>query len=135
MTTFLPKTSFIGFEHLLDQINQVTEHAKDTYPRHNVIRLKDKAFLIEMAVAGFAESELGISLKDNILTVTGEQSVDGSNIEYIHKGISTRKFSKSFRLSEYTQVVGASLKNGILSISLEVIVPEEKAPRIINIKV
>ena len=126
--TFLPKTAFIGFDHILSQLEQVSNHAKDTYPPHNVVKIDDKLYEIELAIAGFVQDDLSIDLKDNVLTVSGERPMRRPETQYVHRGISTRKFVKSFRLSEYTEVAGASLDNGILSISLEVKLPEEKAP-------
>lgn len=132
--TFLPKTAFIGFDHILNQLEQVSNHAKDTYPPHNVIKIDDKFYEIELAIAGFVHEDLTIDLKDNVLTVSGDRSPRRPETQYVHRGISTRKFIKSFRLSEYTEVAGASLRDGILSIVLQVKLPEEKAPVRIKIQ-
>ena len=109
----------------------MTKHASDHYPPHNIIKDEDMKYRIEIATAGFKEEELSVELKDGILEVNGDHTPRG--LEFIHKGISTRKFHRSFRLSEYTQVTGASLENGILAIHLEVVLPEEKKPRKIAI--
>ena len=109
----------------------MTKHASDHYPPHNIIKDEDMKYRIEVATAGFKEEELKIELKDGILEVNGDHTPRG--LEFIHKGISTRKFHRSFRLSEYTQVTGASLENGILAIHLEVVLPDEKKPRKIAI--
>ena len=85
-----------------------------------------------MAVAGFSQNELNVDVKDRTLTVTGEHQTRGR--EFIHRGISTKKFKRVFRLSEYTQVVGADLVDGILVIKLKVVVPEDQRPRSIEIK-
>jgi len=77
---------------------------------------------------------LSIELKDNVLTVKGDRPARRPETQYVHRGISTRKFTKSFRLSEYTEVTGASLREGILSIGLSVKLPEEKSPVLIKIK-
>jgi len=131
--TIFPRTSFIGFDKLLDQLDNMTRHAGDTYPPHNIVRLKEDehSYIVELAVAGFDEDELTISVDERTLTVSGDHESKGR--EYIHKGISTKKFKRDFRLSEYVEVVGADLKAGILSINLKVILPEEKRPR--NIKI
>jgi molecular chaperone IbpA len=132
--TFLPKTAFIGFDHILSQLEQVSNHAKDTYPPHNVIKYDDRTYEIELAIAGFVNDDLTIELKDNVLIVTGDRPPRRPETQYVHRGISTRKFAKSFRLSEYTEVTGASLNDGILSIGLAVKLPEEKSPVLIKIE-
>ena len=79
------------------------------------------------------KSDLTIEVKDHVLTVCGEREKRREQEQYIHKGISGRKFMKSYRLSEYTEVTGADLVDGILVITLEVRVPDEKLPRTISI--
>jgi len=132
--TLFPKTAFIGFDHILSELQQITNNAKDVYPPHNIVKYDDKSFEIELAIAGFVQSDLTIELKDNVLTVKGDRPVRRPETQYVHRGISTRKFAKSFRLSEYTEVTGASLNDGILSIGLAVKLPEEKSPVLIKIE-
>ena len=122
-----PRSAFVGFDHIFKELEEMTKHASDHYPPHNIIKDEDMKYRIEIATAGFKEEELSVELKDGILEVNGDHTPRG--LEFIHKGISTRKFHRSFRLSEYTQVTGASLENGILAIHLEVVLPEEKKPR------
>jgi len=98
-----------------------------------VVKEEDMQYVIELAVAGFGEGDITIEVKDHILTIEGSREKRREQEKYIHKGISARKFKKSFRLSEYTEVVGAELKDGILSVGLEVILPEEKRPQMISI--
>jgi len=126
-----PRSAFVGFDHIFKELEEMTKHASDHYPPHNIIKDEDMKYRIEIATAGFKEEELSVELKDGILEVNGDHTPRG--LEFIHKGISTRKFHRSFRLSEYTQVTGASLENGILAIHLEVVLPEEKKPRKIAI--
>jgi molecular chaperone IbpA len=126
-----PRSAFVGFDHIFKELEDMTKHAADHYPPHNIIKDEDMKYRIEVATAGFKEEELSVELKDGILEVNGDHTPRG--LEFIHKGISTRKFHRSFRLSEYTQVTGASLENGILAIHLEVVLPEEKKPRKIEI--
>lgn len=132
--TLFPKTAFIGFDHILSELQQITNNAKDVYPPHNIVKYNDKSFEIELAIAGFVQSDLTIELKDNVLTVKGDRPARRPETQYVHRGISTRKFAKSFRLSEYTEVTGASLNDGILSIGLAVKLPEEKSPVLIKIQ-
>jgi len=126
-----PRSAFVGFDHIFKELEEMTKHASDHYPPHNIIKDEDMKYRIEIATAGFKEEELSVELKDGILEVNGDHEPRGLN--FVHKGISTRKFHRSFRLSEYTQVTGASLENGILAIHLEVVLPEEKKPRKIAI--
>jgi molecular chaperone IbpA len=129
--SLFPRSAFVGFDHLFDELDRVARHANDNYPPHNIVKTGDTNYLIELAVAGFARNELEIEVKDRSLTVTGNHQNRGR--EYIHKSISTKKFSKTFRLSEYVQVNGADLVDGILAIELEVVIPEEMRPRKIEI--
>jgi molecular chaperone IbpA len=93
-----------------------------------------KTYTVELAVAGFKRDDLSIEIKDHVLTIKGERGQRRPEEQYIHRGLSTRKFTKSYRLSEYTEVVGADLTDGILSVNLEVIVPQEQLPKMIAIK-
>ena len=129
-----PKTAFIGFDHILSELQQISNNAKDVYPPHNIVKYDDRSFEIELAIAGFVQSDLTIELKDNVLTVRGDRPARRPETQYVHRGISTRKFAKSFRLSEYTEVTGASLRDGILSVGLAVKLPEEKSPVLIQIQ-
>jgi len=129
--SLFPRSSFVGFDHLFNELEHVTRHAQDHYPPHNIIRTSDTDYLIELAVAGFSRDELNIEVKDRTLTVKGEHKSKGR--EYIHRGISTKKFKRTFRLSEHVNVNGADLIDGVLSIELKYVVPEELRPRTIEI--
>jgi molecular chaperone IbpA len=126
-----PRSAFVGFDHLFDELDRVARHANDNYPPHNIVKVNEHNYTIELAVAGFARDELEIEVKDRSLSVRGNHQNRGR--EYIHKSISTKKFTKTFRLSEYVQVNGADLTDGILAIGLEVVIPEEMRPRQIEI--
>jgi molecular chaperone IbpA len=129
----LPKTRFIGFDHLMKELDKISSHSNDMYPPHNIIKIDEDTTIIELAVAGFSENELRIELQDNILTISGDKASKYKTAEYIHRGISTKRFSKSFRLSEYTEVTGATIAAGILTVSVSIKLPEEKLPKIISI--
>ena len=124
----------VGFDNLFDQLNRTFASGKseNTYPPHNVVKLDDTHYVIEVAVAGFSEDEINVELKDNVLTVKGEQAKK-EEVEYLHKGISARNFTRTFPLAEHIEVRGATVKNGILAIALEQIVPEENKPKKIAI--
>ncbi len=134
--TLFPRSSFVGFDHLFQELDWVAKHATDTYPPHNVVKVTEDDYQIEIAVAGFTLDDLEIEQDERTLTVKGEKSKseeDGDDVTYIHKGISQKKFKRVFRLSEYVYVDGASLKDGILSVQLKFELPEEKRPRKIDI--
>ena len=128
-----PRNAFLGFDHIFDQLENIHRHAKDHYPPHNVIKESEMKYTLEMAVAGFKKDHIDIEVKEGVLTIKGNRPSRREQDKYVHKGISARNWEKSFRLSEYTEVTGADLVDGILTVNLEVILPEEKQPRKINI--
>ena len=125
----------IGFDNLFEQLNRTFANSKTdgNYPPHNVVKLDDTHFVIELAVAGFAESEIDVELKENVLTVKGERVKSETEVEYLHKGISARNFTRTFPLAEHIEVRGATVQNGILAIALEQVVPEEQKAKKIAI--
>ena len=133
-TMNVPRSLFIGFEPILNELERIHSagRAQDNYPPHNVVKVDDENFIIELAVAGFCQDDISIEVKDGILLVKGEHQADDER-EYAHKGISSRKFEKSFRLSEFVVIDGADLENGILVVYARVEVPEERRPRKIEI--
>ena len=130
-TGLFPSAAFVGFDHLFKELDHVTKHAHDHYPPHNILKTSESDYLIELAVAGFSKEGIDIELHERTLTVTGEHKSKGR--EYVHRGISTKKFKRTFRLSEHVQVHGADIQVGILAIKLNFIVPEDQRPRKINI--
>lgn len=129
--SLFPRSSFVGFDHLFNELEWTAKHAQDHYPPHNIIKEGESDYLIEMAVAGFSKDELSVEVKDRTLTVTGEHVSRGR--EFIHRGISTKKFKRTFRLSEHVHVNGADIQDGVLAIKLQYVIPEEMRPRKINI--
>ena len=132
-TFAFPRNAFLGFDHIFDQLDNIHQHAKDTYPPHNVVKEEELKYTLEVAVAGFKQEHIDIEVKDHILTINGNRPQRREQNSYVHKGISARNWKKSFRLSEYTEVTGADLTDGILTVNLEVVLPEEKLPRKITI--
>jgi molecular chaperone IbpA len=133
-TMNVPRSLFIGFEPILNELERIHSagRSQDNYPPHNVVKIDSEHFIIELAVAGFTTEDISIEVKDSILLVKGNNSVQDDR-EYAHKGISSRKFEKSFRLSEFVVIDGADLVNGILVVNARVEVPEERRPRKIEI--
>jgi molecular chaperone IbpA len=113
-----------------------TRSTTTTYPPYNVIKIGDDEYVMEFAVAGFKKSDISISTDKNVLSITGEQEerefADGDG--YLHKGIAARKFTRAFTLPEYFEVLSAEMQDGILSVGLVRIIPEDKKPKTITIK-
>ena len=133
ITSLFPNFSrwAIGFDPLLDTFNTVSREMKiGGYPPYNIYKTKDN-YVLELAVAGFAKEDIKISVKELTLTVEGE--LGAPQEEAIHKGIATRDFKQDFVLAEYVVVKGAELKDGLLRITLEQELPEEKKPKVIAI--
>jgi molecular chaperone IbpA len=132
--------SSVGFDHvnrLFELANRVDETAT-SYPPYNIEKRGEDAYRITMAVAGFDQSELDITVKENSLVVTGkavEQTAtqDGEQVSYLHRGIARRAFERRFELADTVKVVGAELKDGLLHIALKREIPEAKKPRQIQI--
>ena len=123
----------IGFDTLLDNLNLTAQMG--TYPPYNIVRVDDNTHRIEIAVAGFKRDDISITHEHNILTITGkvETVEEEGGEDYIHKGISSKAFERSFTLGEYIQVTGASMEDGMLKVTCETIVPEEMQPKTIEI--
>ena len=125
----------VGFDDLFDHFNNQLEIKQTpSYPPYNINRIDDLNYQIEMALAGFSKPDIDIKYADNQLTIKSVDSEDKEEKETQHRGISKRKFSRTFTLAEDMKVNGAELKDGMLLIELEKIVPEEKKPRTIDIK-
>ena len=130
----VPRSLFVGFEPLFDELERIHSSARsgtDNYPPHNVVKIDEEKFLIELALAGFKEEDITVEVKDGILKIKGEMPQDDR--EFAYKGISSRKFEKSFRLSEFVVIDGADFQDGILVAYARVEVPEERRPRKIEI--
>ena len=122
----------IGFDNMFTQLDRVRQIPQTNYPPYNIRKgSTEDTFLIELAVAGFGEEDLTITVKENNLTVVGDiGEKDGG---FVHQGISQRKFSRNFVLADDVVIKGSDLSNGILTIYAERIVPEEKKARTIEI--
>ena len=130
-TDLLSDPFFIGFDRVLNRMQNSTP-GQTNYPPYNIVKLDDQRYTIEIAVAGFNEDDIEVELKDGVLNVFAERTKQDEG-DYLHKGISARAFRRSFTLSDTIVVNGADLVNGILSIELENVIPEEKKPRKIDI--
>jgi molecular chaperone IbpA len=99
------------------------------YPPYNIIKHDDEHWGIELAVAGFTRSELNVELAEGVLTVTARAEPSNEQLEYVHRGLAKRAFTRKWTLADDVVVLGASLVDGVLKIDLERIIPEEKKPR------
>jgi len=129
----------VGFDNVFDELLRINaQQANGTnYPPYNVVKHDDDHFAIELAVAGFNIGDISITIEKNLLTIKGEQTqtLDElvKEVEYLHRGISARNFTRTFTLAEHVEVTGATSENGMLKIELERKVPEEQKPKTIQI--
>ena len=130
----------VGFDSIFDEFDRMlesTERYSTNYPPYNIKRVNDTDYRIEVALAGYSKNDIEVELKDSALTVRNkskEQTVDEKGNGVIHKGISTWQFERAFTISEDIKIKDAELKNGLLTIDLERIIPDEKKSRLIEIK-
>jgi molecular chaperone IbpA len=122
------------FDRLMHNIDMAsTNNGGNNYPPYNIIKTGEDSYEIQIAVAGFAEGEVELNFHEGQLVITGEKNTDDSDTQYLHRGISARKFIRTFQLSDYVEVREATIKDGILTVSLQRIVPEEMKPKRIAI--
>ena len=107
----------LGFDHLEQILQRVSKTSGDGYPPYNVLQADDDRLRISLAVAGFSEDELSVTVEQNQLHIHGRQEEDPDAI-YLHRGIAARRFHRTFLLAESIEVEGATLDNGLLNIDL-----------------
>ena len=128
---FLKRT--IGFDSLFRTLDSMTDSTQDNYPPYNIVK-NDNYYKIEVSVSGFSEEELSVVHENYVLTISGSKDSKDEELEYLHKGIASRDFVKKFTLSKDLVVVDEAINDGLLVVTLELVVPEEKKPRVIDIK-
>lgn len=124
---------FKMFNNIWDYQYSTTATLGDTYPPYNIREIDENTRVWELALAGFSKEELSITVNNRVLTISGEKKED-KDVKYLHKGIATRKFTKSTTLWEFWEVDSADYNDGILYIVMSKHVPDEKKPRMIDIK-
>ena len=132
----------IGFDDMFDQFENMLGNGgltmQSNYPPYNIRKTGKDDYAIEVALAGFSKKDVEVEFEDNLLTVKTKQAnksdESSENGEIIHKGISQRQFARSFTIAEDVKVNGAELKDGLLTIACERIVPEYKKKKLIEIK-
>jgi molecular chaperone IbpA len=126
----------LGFDRFFNEVERLLESdVKPTtsFPPHNILKLDDSHYVVELAIAGFSKDEIDITVKDSVLTIKGEKEEKTPDAQYLHRGIGTRSFTKTLTIADTIEVKGAEFKDGILRIGLENIIPEHKKPRKIEI--
>jgi len=125
----------VGFDQITDMMDRIMQGDANTqsYPPYNIEKTADDGWRISIAVAGFAESDLHVEVKENALHVTATKADDDAARTYLHRGIATRAFTRRFHLADHVKVTGASHENGMLHIDLTREVPEALKPRRIEI--
>ena len=129
--------STVGFDRLFNLLDSVPgfEQVPPTgFPPYNIERLSENEYRITMAVAGFAQDEIRVDVKEQALNVAGSKKPEEKERKYLHRGIAARNFERRFQLADHVKVSGAKLANGLLTIELVREIPEEKKPRAIAIE-
>ena len=124
---------FIGFNRELDRFNNIQKVNTQAYPPYDLLKLDEDTYKLSLAVAGFSKENINVSVDNGTLIIKGE-IVDAVDAEVVHKGIASRKFTRTFALGEYMEVTGAEIKNGMLNIDINRVIPDEKKPKAIKIK-
>lgn len=120
----------LGFDHIERVLDRVNKSSGEGYPPYNIEQTGEHALRITLAVAGFSEDDLSVTVEDNQLVIRGRNAEDTSQRVYLHRGIASRQFSRNFVLAEGIEVKNAGLDNGLLNIELERPVPEPKVTEI-----
>ena len=122
--------ALVGF----DRYFTAPSHQNGNYPPHNIVKYSETQYGIEVAVAGFSKEEITVEVDQDQLMITGKKAATTDSVEYLHRGLAARDFEQSFTLAEYMEVKGAEVKDGMLKIEIERIIPEALKPRQIEVK-
>ena len=122
--TFASHPFLLGFEQLDRLVERTAKSSNEGYPPYNIEQRDEHAYRITLAVAGFREEDLAITVEDRQLVIRGRQTEDGDERVFLHRGIAARQFQKAFVLAEGMEVSGASLDNGLLHVDLTRVAPE-----------
>ena len=127
----------VGFDDMFDHFESMFDVPTINYPPYNIVKTGDNKFDIEVALAGFNKKDINVTSENNMLTIESKQdekSKDTKDGEVIHKGISQRYFKRSFTIADDVEIKGAELKDGLLKVSMEKIIPDAKKLKTITIK-
>ena len=124
----------IGFDRMFDEKqNAFNPTTTGGYPPYNIVKVNETSYAISLAVAGFNKNDISVEQDGNMLTIKAEDTSEEDVKEYLHKGIATRNFTREFSLADYVDVTGAKQNDGILEVTLQQNIPDNKKPR--NIKI
>ena len=125
---------FDHFEHMMD--DSFFGRSVGNFPPYNIVKTGENTYDVELALAGFNKKDIEVEYKENLLTVKSKKQEEAKDEDgnIIHRGISKRMFSKSFTIANDVEVKGAELKDGLLKVSMERIIPEHKKAKLIDIK-
>ena len=129
----------VGFDSVFDHFESMFNESPSlhtNYPPYDIVKTDEHSYVIELAVAGFSKKDIAVTVENGILTVESDRkgNAESSGQEIIHRGISKRYFKKSFSISDDVEIRGAELKDGLLRISMEKIIPESRKRKEISIK-
>ena len=124
----------VGFDRLFGDVDRLFTQQAPSYPPYNIERVSDTEYVITVAVAGFEEGDINVTVDNGMLTIAGHKESGNGNANMIHKGIATRDFQRSWNLAEFVEVVSAENSNGMLKIILKQEIPEALKPKQIKIK-
>jgi len=128
--------ALLGFDSLFNDLEgRFANQVNNNYPPYNILKHSDDSYELEVAVTGFAQEEITVEIDQNQLIVKGERNRDEeTDTQYIHRGLATRDFTRSWTLAEHMEVGEGKIKNGVLTIELKRVVPEALKPRVLKIK-
>ena len=135
--------SFVGFDNLFNELESISNQKQSSFPAHDIVRISDDEYEITLAVSGFNKKDIDVSVENGLLTIESKvKSVVNDSVgadankedEVIHKGISKRYFKRSFTIADDVEIKGAELKDGLLKVSMEKIIPDAKKLKTITIK-
>ena len=121
----------IGFDRYFEDLERMSNHTQTNYPPYNVVKVDDEHFTVEVAVAGFSKKDISVTKEKNQLIIEGKK--DSKSKEFVHQGLSSRAFKRSWTLADNVEIEAASIVDGILSGGLEKVIPEEDKP--VSIKI
>ena len=131
----------VGFDNVFDHFERMFENdiyrmpSATNFPPYNIVKTGEYTYDVELALAGFSKNDIDVEYKDNMLTVKSKEKAKDNDVDgMLHRGISKRWFSKSFTIADDVEVKGAELKDGLLKVSMERIIPEGKKARTIEVK-
>ena len=128
--------ALVGFDRIFDDMERrYANQLGNNYPPYNIARLEENLYEIELAVTGFAKSEIEVTVEQDKLIIVGQRdkSDDGVTVDFLHRGLAFRDFERTFTLADHMKIQSAEIKNGVLTIRIEREIPEEMKPRVIDI--